>query len=142
MRLVPTLAEESMAADSAAEPLPASAATAGEHWPAEVDMILSAMEAAGAVSADRRDGDRSPHHTRAELRLFAHDPLSLPTPLFTRDISPTGIGFITKDRLPLGYGGVVSFVQEDGTKIAMACTIFRCRPLINGWFEGALHFTN
>jgi len=120
----------------------APAAVEQEAWPAEVDMILSAMEAAKSAASDRRGSDRVPHQTRAELRLFAHDPLAQPTVLYTRDISPAGIGFITRERLPLGYGGIVTYEQEDGTRIANACTLVRCREAVNGWFEGALHFSN
>jgi len=105
-------------------------------------MILSAMEAAKSSTTDRRDSDRLPHHTRAELRLFADDPLAPATPLFTRDISPAGIGFITRERLPLGYSGIVTYENEDGTRVANACTIFRCREAVNGWFEGALQFSS
>ena len=119
---------------------PASAAEPSQAWPAEVDIILSAMEAGQSIRSDRRDGGRSLHHTRADLRLFSENPLSPPTPLYTRDISPAGIGFITRERLPLGYSGVVNFQQEDGSKVSLACTIFRCREAINGWYEGALQF--
>ena len=111
-------------------------------WPGEVDLILSAMEAASAARTDRRAGDRRPHRVRAELRFYADSPLEAPTPLFTRDLSPTGVGFIARDRLPLGYGGDLTIELPDGRTVTTPCTLYRCREAINGWYEGSLRFVH
>ena len=115
--------------------------TQQSEWPHEVDMILSAMEVAGSKARDRRAKRRNDYRGRAELRLFSQPPLSPPTPIFTRDLDAKGIGFITQERLPLGYGGTVELRLPTGQLIKAACTIYRCRETIHGWFEGALHFT-
>ena len=60
--------------------------------------------------------------------------------LYTRDASARGIGFVTRERLPLGYGGVVQLPSLNGRPLEINCTLFRCRDIGNGWFEGALHF--
>lgn len=113
-----------------------------EDWPAEVDLILSAMDAAYPRSGrERRAHSRSRYRTRAMLRLFAHDPLSPPVVLYTRDLQERGIGFITREPLPLGYGGVVELTLENGQTLKAHCTVYRCRPAIHDWFEGALHFS-
>jgi hypothetical protein len=109
-------------------------------WPAEADLILSAMEAA-APADDRRARERSSYRTRAELRLFSTMPLLDPTPLYSRDLHASGLGFITRERLPLGYGGLVEFTAPDGRQLSVPCTVKRCREAVNGWFEGALQFT-
>ena len=114
---------------------------AADAWPAEVDMILSAMDAAKRPDTqDRRAAVRLPHRVRADLRLFAHDPLNPPIALYTRDVSATGVGFITKDRLPLGYNGLVRITSASGNVVTATCSVYRCRESINGWYEGALHF--
>ncbi len=111
-------------------------------WPGEVDLILSAMEAAAPrKNIDRRASARSSYRTRAHLKLFAEHPLDAPRVLYTRDVQDRGIGFITRERLPLGYGGVVELTMPDGKQVRTHCTVHRCRESINGWFEGALHFT-
>jgi hypothetical protein len=121
---------------------PSTPAATATEWPAEVDMILSAMEAVSLESADnRRRGTRSAYRVCAQLRLFADMPLTPPTPLYTRDLHARGIGFITQERLPLGYGGIVDFTLPNGTPVSVHCTVYRCREAVNGWFEGALHFS-
>ncbi|MGN6725763.1 MAG: PilZ domain-containing protein [Tepidisphaeraceae bacterium] len=117
------------------------AAKSDNEWPPEVDMILSAMEAARADAAEHRLEPRRHHRARAELQLFAHDPLQPPIALFTRDLSRSGMGFITRERLPLGYGGLVAIPLRDNHTITVQCNIYRCREAINGWYEGALTFS-
>ncbi|MBC7783663.1 MAG: hypothetical protein H7144_07465 [Burkholderiales bacterium] len=120
---------------------PAAGATNGIGFPVEVHMILSAMEAARPATADRRGASRASYRTHAYLRLFSQDPLSSSTALYSRDVHPRGMGFVTRDRLPLGYGGIVELTLPNGTPVQAHCTIYRCRETVNGWFEGALHFT-
>ena len=129
---------------------------------AEAEMVLSAMDAgrAGSTSlaapdlpmrigpaADvvpapdrRRRGARTGHRVRAGLRLFADAPGVAPWALFTRDVDRRGVGFIARERVPLGHGGRVEFVAPDGRIIEASCTVLRCRPTVNGWCEGALYF--
>ena len=121
-----------------AEPTAAAAA----EWPAEVDMILSAMDAAAArPHDDRRAAQRRTRRAKADLRLYAQNPLDPAIALYTRDVSATGIGFITKERLPLGYNGLIRIHLEGGENFTAACSVYRCREAIGGWYEGALHFT-
>lgn len=135
--------EETESPDSI--PLPAARlpqTQSTEDWPVEVDLILSAMDAAyPRAGKERRSRSRNSYRTCAKLRLFAHDPLSPPVLLYTRDLHERGIGFITRQRLPLGYGGIVQLTLENGHVLSAHCTIYRCRPAINDWFEGALHFS-
>jgi hypothetical protein len=123
-------------------PEPLSAAPpAGEAWPSEVELILSALEAAGTRTDDRRRHPRMPYRVLAELRLFSDAPGTAPWQLYSRDISVRGMGFITPHRLPLGYGGVVQLpAPHSGKIVSVAGTLFRCRELSGGWFEGSLYF--
>jgi hypothetical protein len=110
-------------------------------WPIEVDLILSAMDAASSkADLDRRQRYRVAYRVRAELRLFSDPPQSDPSVLYTRDVDPRGIGFITPHRLPLGYGGTIELLAPSGRKLRIECTLFRCRQTVEGWFEGALYF--
>ena len=112
---------------------------AAEDWSAEVDLILSALEA-GAAPEDRRSGGRMSYRVKAELRLFSDAPAADPWLLFTRDVSPKGLGFITRHRLPLGYGGKIVLPTPTGQMVTIHCTLYRCREAASGWFEGALYF--
>ena len=112
---------------------------ASVEWPAEVDLIMSAMEAARPVP-DRRQASRVRHRVRAELRLFSDLTTMPPRVLFTRDCTVRGIGFICPTPLPLGYGGKVELESPDGQTIRAHCTIYRCRQTAQGWYEGMLSF--
>lgn len=117
--------------------------TLAPDWPPEADLILSAMDAAHPRRGnDRRGSNRTTYRARAELKLFADHPLDAPTMLYTRDVHDRGIGFITQERLPLGYGGIVELTLDTGRRLRAHCTVYRCRQAINGWFEGALHFSS
>jgi hypothetical protein len=113
------------------------------HWPAEVELILSALEAAGARG--RRPGElkrcgRTRYRARAALRLFSDAPGAPSWLLYARDGNERGLGFITPHRLPLGYGGMIDLPAPGGDKRRIACTLLRCREVSSGWYEGALYF--
>ena len=58
-----------------------------EHWPAEVDLIISALEAAGDAHDNRRQHPRMSYRVMADLRLFTDPPGIAPWRLYTRDVS-------------------------------------------------------
>lgn len=109
--------------------------------PQEAAMVLTAMEAAGGRE-NRRKGARTTYRSTASLWLFADAPGSSARVLYTRDVNERGIGFVTRERLPLGYGGVLRLPgpQTPGQIFSIPCTIYRCRLAAPGWYEGALHF--
>jgi len=117
------------------------AVAATETWPAEVELILSALEAAGNPHDNRRQHPRMSYRTIAELRLFSDQSGTPSWRLYTRDVSARGVGFITAHRLPLGYGGVIQLpTPRTGRTVSVNGTLFRCREISDGWFEGALYF--
>jgi hypothetical protein len=109
--------------------------------PQEAAMVLTALEAAGGRE-NRRQSVRTTFRSTAMLWLFADAPGSSARVLYTRDVSERGVGFVTRDRLPLGYGGVlrVSGPRSPGKIFSIPCTLYRCRLAAPGWYEGALHF--
>jgi len=109
-------------------------------WPAEVDVILSSLEAASAAHDNRRKISRMKFRAVATLQLFSDESNSQPWMLYTRDVNSRGIGFICNRRVPLGHGGVVEVPGPNGEMITANCTVFRCREISSGWFEGAIYF--
>jgi hypothetical protein len=164
MRLRPPAAAPRKAAAAAASVVPVWSSTGGAavldaeppanvevgpagEWPSQVELILSALETGearaegvNAAATDRRAGRRVAYRVRAWLRLFSDGPDAPPRPLFTRDVGNRGLGFITPQRLPLGYGGMVELVGPDGRANSVQCTLIRCRQAAPGWFEGCLSF--
>ena len=112
-------------------------------WPADVEFILSAIDS-GRKQGDgrytRRSLGRMMFRTEARLRLFSEPPGSAPWVLYTRDANRRGIGFLSRNRLPLGYGGLLELVAPNGHPLAAHGTLFRCREAAPGWYEGALYF--
>jgi hypothetical protein len=116
-------------------------------WPAEVDLIISALaagedraKAARSPGLRRREVPRTSYRVLADLRLYSDTHDADAWRLYTRDVSVRGLGFITPHRLPLGYGGTIELPAPDGRIIAVNCTLLRCREIASGWFDGALYF--
>ena len=110
-----------------------------DEWSSEVDLILSALEAGGAPE-ERRRAERIAYRVKAALRLFSDAPGADAWTLFTRDVNTKGLGFITRHRLPLGYGGKLQLPSPNGQVVTIHVTLYRCREAAKGWFEGALYF--
>jgi hypothetical protein len=110
-------------------------------WPQEAGMVLTALEA-GSWKDERRRHPRTAYRVKALLWLFADTPGAPARILYTRDVDHRGIGFVTRDRLPLGYGGIVRLVGPNTPSkiLSISCTLYRCRLAAPGWYEGALHF--
>lgn len=108
-------------------------------WPAEVDFVLSALDVGHRNGPSRRVARRR-YRVTARLWLCVDREATAPRLLYTRDVNQRGLGFITRQRLPLGYGGRVEVVSPDGTVQVIGCMLLRCREAVGGWFEGALHF--
>ncbi len=108
--------------------------------PQEAAMIMTALEAA-AGREDRRQEARATYRATVAFRLFADPPGTAERILYARDANHRGLGFITRDRLPLGYGGIIKLPSRvSGNMLTIACTLYRCRLAAPGWYEGALHF--
>ena len=105
----------------------------------EVEFIMSALDAAG-FSLDRRKSVRHRYRVRGMLQLFSEMEAGERTPLYSRDITPKSLGFVTRRRLPLGYGGLLEVPDPHGLLLSIDCTLLRCREISPGWYEGALYF--
>jgi hypothetical protein len=120
----------------------ADAADDDGEWPAQADLILSAIDAGRhAVPRDRRAVPRHKYRVQGWLRLFTDCPDTAARALYTRDINARGLAFITPHRLPLGYGGLIELPRPDGSGVATVhSTLLRCSEVAPGWFEGCVYF--
>jgi hypothetical protein len=111
-----------------------------QRLPADVELILSALEAGQESTLNQRELQRMSYRVQASLRLFS-DPDHAPRwILYTRDVNDKSLGFISPQRLPLGYGGIIELSAPTGELLSIPCTLFRCRSCAPGWFEGAMYF--
>ena len=111
-----------------------------QEIPAEVAMVMSALEAGAPAFQDRRATRRASYRVAANLKLFSDQQPTPPWLLYTRDINPRSLGFVTSHRLPLGYGGIIELPGPNGEPVSVHCTLLRCRQAAPGWFEGCLYF--
>ena len=108
--------------------------------PTDVEFILSALEAGQFNGPSRRRRERRPYRVHARLKLFSDAPQAEPWTLYTRDVSHQGLGFVTRHRLPLGYGGILTVINPQGREVKIDCTLLRCREAVTGWLEGSMYF--
>ena len=111
-----------------------------EGLPKEVEFILSALEAGMHGRDNERRADRLPYRVKGLLHLYSDPKDAEPMVIYTRDVCPRSMGFITRHRLPLGYGGIVELIDTNGEKIRVDCTLLRCREAVAGWYDGAMYF--
>ena len=116
------------------------AAAGTESWPADVDFIVSALEAGSADKTfDKRRAVRVPYRSVGFLKLYS-EPDAKPVTIYSRDVCCKSLGFVTRTRLPLGYGGILTLKGPDGQELRLDVTLLRCREAVPGWYEGALYF--
>jgi hypothetical protein len=116
-------------------------AALGGPFPAEVEFIISAMEAAPRPAVERQRLRRSRYRVRAALRLYSDGRDAAPTVIYTRHVNSQAVGFLTDRCLHLNHGGMLSIPSPvDGMPMNVACTVLRCREVAPGWYEGAVHF--
>lgn len=113
---------------------------AGRHWPAEVDLIISALRAGESPGDDRRKLPRAEYRVKASLRLFSDRPETPQWVLYTSDINERGVGFVSPARLPLSHGGILEIQTPDGQTASIHVTLYRCSEISPGWYRGALYF--
>ena len=111
-----------------------------EPFPADVEFVLSALEAGPRPLTDRHRFARARYHARAMLKLFSDGDGASPKLLFTRSVSSQAIGFVTRHPLPLSHGGIVLIPKPRGEMAKVSCTVLRCRLAAPNWYEGAVYF--
>jgi hypothetical protein len=111
-----------------------------EPFPAEVEFVISALEAGPRSAVERQKLKRVPYRVRAMFKLFSDPQEQPPCLLYTRHVNRQALGFISPRHLPLSHGGVLNIVGPDGTIMQVYCTVLRCREVAPGWHEGAVYF--
>ena len=109
-----------------------------DAWPADVDLICSAMDAArGVDDRQRRTDARRPHRVIARLQVHGQ---AAAVRVYTRDCSASHLSFLCETPVSMGQGGTVEFSGPDGSLIASRGVVQRCRECVPGWFEGVVRF--
>jgi hypothetical protein len=115
-------------------------ADATAAFPAEVEFLVSALEAGPKPLIDRQKERRSQYRVRASLKLFSDAPDARPALLYTRNVTSQALAFLTNDVLTLSHGGILRIPSPAGEMLKINCTVLRYREAAPGWFEGAVYF--
>jgi hypothetical protein len=117
----------------------ASRELVAEPFPADVEFVISALEAGPRPLIERHKLRRTPYRVRAMLRLFSDSTGQPPCLLYTRHVNSQAMGFLSAKYLPLSHGGILR-IPAQGKLLEIYCTILRCREAAPGWYEGAVYF--
>jgi hypothetical protein len=115
-------------------------ADATSPFPAEVEFLISALEAGPKPLIDRQKETRTQYRVRATLKLFSDAPDAKPALLYTRNVTTHALAFLTNDVLTLSHGGILRIPTPSGEIVKINCTVLRYREAAPGWFEGAVYF--
>ena len=115
-------------------------ADATAAFPAEVEFLISALEAGPKPLVDRQKERRSQYRVRATLKLFSDAADAKPALLYSRNVTSQAMAFLTNDVLTLSHGGILRIPSPSGETLKINCTVLRYREAAPGWFEGALYF--
>ena len=115
-------------------------ADATAPFPAEVEFLISALEAGPKPLIDRQKAKRTQYRVRATLKLFSDAPEAKSALLYTRNVTSQALAFLTNDVLTLSHGGILCIPLPAGEVVKINCTVLRYREASPGWFEGAVYF--
>lgn len=113
---------------------------ASQPFPAEVEFVISALEAGPRPLHERQKRKRMRYRVRATLKLYSDEAGTPPTVLYTRHVNGQALGFLSDRPLALSHGGILRLISPQGQMMQIACTILRCREAAPGWYEGAVYF--
>jgi anti-sigma regulatory factor (Ser/Thr protein kinase) len=115
---------------------PVPAGQESPHIESAVELLLSRRRTVPRRGHERRSAPRETYTERVEI----HDPAGSP-PLvgFARDLSRTGIAFITTSPLPCQVR-VLSLSQPDGPPLRLQVRIVRCSSLSSGFYDIGARF--
>lgn len=135
---------------------PPSGAPSVNPWLAEVaaaDQVITALGDAFPPAKERRRSPRLQYQVRARLELVDEggqvidsvaarngSGAAVSTTVHTRDLDPSGSGFVTREDLSGHDRGVLCLPAPDGNVRRIACHIRRAREVGGGWYEGVAQF--
>ncbi|HTL29821.1 MAG TPA: hypothetical protein VL282_11385 [Tepidisphaeraceae bacterium] len=118
------------------ESVPDVVMVGAETWPSDVRDLLERLDQAFPKLHDRRVIPRWAFHVAAFLTIehaARHQ-------IWTRDINPWNVGFVSRESLTSGATGTLRFEVPGGQIIVVAGQVKRSREFQTGWFEGYINF--
>lgn len=111
-------------------------------WPADARKLMNLLDTGMVPQVDRRATHRQPYRVAAVLSSLTMEFGDRSIPLYIRDAGERAVGFIARRSLASGTRCVIRLPIPGGTTLDAPCTIRRCKPVGDGWFEGAVTFSS
>jgi hypothetical protein len=109
-------------------------------WPAEAREMMSRLNDSFPPMMERRRIPRKRYRVEARVALVHAEADAQEMKLYTRDINPWALGFISPHALPAYEHAIIHMPGEDGTILRIKCLIRRCRSFAPGWHQGVIDF--
>ena len=111
---------------------------------AQADQVIAALGDAFPPAQERRQAPRLRYQVRARLELvdeLTGKPFG-ESMLHTRDLDPSGSGFVTPYQIAENERAVLCLPSPHtgGSERRINCRVRRSREVGNGWFEGTVEF--
>ena len=78
------------------------------------------------------------YHVQARLWLGDSSREAAPIDVYTLDMNPYAIAFLTPRALAPGAAVLIEFKNEQGQPHEMKFSVYRCRQFRDGWFEAVV----
>jgi hypothetical protein len=111
-----------------------------EPWPPEAREMMSRLSDSFPPMMERRRIPRKRYRVEASIVLLHGKQDEQDMKLYTRDINPWALGFISPHALPAYEHAMVQMPGMDGRMLRIKCLIRRCTSLEAGWFQGVIDF--
>ena len=113
-----------------------ASAVADEKWPADVREILARLDGSFPKMHDRRIIPRWLFHAEGFLTIDH----SARHQLWTRDINPWNVGYVSREPLSVASHGTLRLEIPGDEVLVVSAQVKRSREFELGWYEGYLNF--
>ena len=94
------------------------------------------------VPPDRRRSLRVTFRADAQIAPWRRNKAGEPFPVRIEDFSPSGVGVIHTESLPLGAEFMLRVPRPDLPELAVLLAVVRCKPLEDGTFHVGMELSN
>jgi hypothetical protein len=109
-------------------------------WPDEVRFIISMLQGHDPHFKEGRERPRAQYRVKAALEIEDASGITQTVPIYTRDVNAFSLGFVLRTGLKVGSRARFIRAGCSESHRAIPCVLDRCRPFIEGWYEGAVLF--
>jgi hypothetical protein len=96
------------------------------------EVLQTTVSSVKTYPGERRQHQRLPFRFRVKITPYENEICSAPISVWTRDISPGGIGLVHREPMREGRKFIMKLPRQDGTLLLLLCTVRNCVRLAAG----------